>query len=386
MRTRLSAHTVSYRLIRHKVRLKIGGRLVAHSTSSPTDIKLRRHVFRDLCPYICLEPSCSDETLFASVQQWYAHMQWEHNLVWSCGTPGHDEVFHASAHLATYLRLEHAGSFAESQLAVLLEISARSVADPFPVCPLCLADLAEEAIEHQDEASAATLTNRERKARHHVALHLEELALFSLPERSDVQSSNRTERRASQASRASTIEAGMEDLQMLSFEDEESIDVERTQLLELQAFEENATDSQGQYMDFTASDLWQQIHPPDYDVSRDRKLYPFMFRTMASWLLKPELQVATERPYWIEEDEFIAFMNTWLQRTHLLSLSNITINPAEAHTCWPPLHQRQACGGFRTTYSLGLSLHRSRDFRERRYHSHLVPVCKTRRSPCPNTD
>jgi hypothetical protein len=81
----------------------------------------------------------------------------------------------------------HAGSFTESQLPILISKSAKPSSNAFRICPLCHEDLTvPRPLTGTDITVGITAPNQASKFRHHVAQHLEMLALLSLPERADL--------------------------------------------------------------------------------------------------------------------------------------------------------------------------------------------------------
>lgn len=132
---------------------------------------------------------CKQERqLFNSVDDWFSHMQWQHTLEWTCQAPGHeDHVFHSPSSFEQHIRSHHAGSFTESQLPILISKSAKPSSSTFRICPLCHEDLAVlRPLTGADISAGIAAPTQAPNFRHHIAQHLEALALLSLPGRADL--------------------------------------------------------------------------------------------------------------------------------------------------------------------------------------------------------
>ena len=158
----------------------------------------RRHILKDIEPYVCLFEDCSDgNTIFRSPNDWLSHMQWQHTIIWSCQVPGHEqEVYDTQAELEDHVRSAHSASFTDSQICYLLENCARPHPDTFAVlansvrppsnrisestssfCPLCHQTV-EPKISLPGVAKSAEAP---RTMYDHILEHLEGIALLSLP-------------------------------------------------------------------------------------------------------------------------------------------------------------------------------------------------------------
>ena len=141
---------------------------------------------KDLDPYVCIFENCKKEhQLFNSEDDWFNHIQWQHTLQWSCLAPGHEgHIFYSEVDLEQHIRLEHAGSFTESQLKVLISKSAKPSSDTFHMCPLCNDDLSVlKPRTDSHSPTGTTAATLPQNFRYHITHHLEMLALLSLPER-----------------------------------------------------------------------------------------------------------------------------------------------------------------------------------------------------------
>ena len=125
----------------------------------------RKHVYRDLQPYVCTFKDCitPDET-YESRRQWFNHELQKHRRVWVCSDHC-QQAFPSSAQLITHLKKLSLINVADAQLPALIEMRA----SPIPrnaesSCPLC--NLRVVGIDSLQK---------------HLGRHLEELALFALP-------------------------------------------------------------------------------------------------------------------------------------------------------------------------------------------------------------
>lgn len=139
----------------------------------------RKHVFRDLRPYVCTYQKCPNAAkMYISRHEWLHHEQQMHQRSWMCWN-GCEPIFKSAQLLRDHILHRHSGEFIESQLPVLLDMCERA-ADP-------------------DEKESCSLCGQRMNLtalRLHVASHLEDIALFVRP------LSNRS-RRDESSSRAS---------------------------------------------------------------------------------------------------------------------------------------------------------------------------------------
>lgn len=155
---------------------------------SPTDHLARKHFLQDLEPYVCTSESCGEgERLFESKRSWIAHMQDAHCRQWRCVAPGHQpQIFPSQDTFDEHMRKRHAGAFQESHLP-LLRKRAQGPAPVYQSCPLCglsydqvVAQLVS-SLGHSSGASISAQRVSEELTKH-VASHLQQLALVSLPQ------------------------------------------------------------------------------------------------------------------------------------------------------------------------------------------------------------
>ncbi|KAF5020852.1 hypothetical protein F66182_7107 [Fusarium sp. NRRL 66182] len=124
----------------------------------------KAHVLDDIQPYVCTYDNCPrPPTLFKSKAHWIKHEAAVHRQHWRC--PQHPLVFYASADgLKAHLSLSHSGTYTGRQIDDLVDLWTFEMAEDRELCPICL----------QKGPFSMNLTD-------HLANHLEELALSSLP-------------------------------------------------------------------------------------------------------------------------------------------------------------------------------------------------------------
>ncbi|KAF7904376.1 hypothetical protein EAF00_001710 [Botryotinia globosa] len=177
----------------------------------------KRHVLRDIEPYVCLFDGCNKSTeYFATVEDWVNHMQWQHAVVWCCQVPGHEStVYRSEEEFKHHLREEHKNAFNETQLSMIVKKASQPVSDLFGssalaangndneshtvgACPLCpfSVDIPEHnALPDNLEVEKASLPVSKELC-DHIAAHMEAIALLSLPERDDLEDANTNERQS----------------------------------------------------------------------------------------------------------------------------------------------------------------------------------------------
>ena len=125
----------------------------------------RKHVYRDLQPYMCTFKECAipDET-YASRRQWFSHELQKHRKVWHCS--GHcDRKFESGEQLTSHLKAFWPVSITDAQIPALLDMRASPISrDEKLHCVLCRLEIIGR--------------NQLQK---HLGYHFEELALFALP-------------------------------------------------------------------------------------------------------------------------------------------------------------------------------------------------------------
>jgi len=127
---------------------------------------IRKHVFRDLRPYLCTYPDCADgDHIFESRHKWVKHELLWHESLHIC-PQGCQEPFKSPEKLEDHLVQTHSILRINVRPFMLASLqSAKSNLDePRTVCPLCTFE----------EANV-------KKLQQHIARHQEELALFAIP-------------------------------------------------------------------------------------------------------------------------------------------------------------------------------------------------------------
>ncbi|KAL6408889.1 hypothetical protein AUP68_07837 [Ilyonectria robusta] len=126
----------------------------------------KKHIFRDLRPYVCLESACSTSSqLYLRRHEWMQHMIQEHWKTWYCSF-GCSETFQSSKSFRSHTTHAHGQRVNHSHLDTLESLSSSHNPDKSQgTCPLCF---------DFDVKSPKQYSN-------HVGEHLEHLALFSLP-------------------------------------------------------------------------------------------------------------------------------------------------------------------------------------------------------------
>lgn len=166
--------------------------LTLQAETFTNDESWRRHVVKDLRPYVCIHEDCPfPEELFSSSRQWREHLRKPHKSEWVCPLhhkakaigKGFDEgdsfqVFRSKEEFETHLEAHHHGAFSEKQINTLKRRSHRTVRAVVS-CPFC--DLEEP----QKSGERTNLTEGVRLYQH-IGQHLLALALLSLPPRDDI--------------------------------------------------------------------------------------------------------------------------------------------------------------------------------------------------------
>jgi uncharacterized C2H2 Zn-finger protein len=126
---------------------------------------IRKHVFTDLRPYVCLSADCSTaDSPFLSRHEWARHFLDHHYREWEC-VYDCDEIFLSSESFGRHLRRFHSHMVSNDQLEVLVAAcERRSPWERQSSCPLCQ-DILPSYKQFTD----------------HVGQHMEELALFTIP-------------------------------------------------------------------------------------------------------------------------------------------------------------------------------------------------------------
>lgn len=141
---------------------------------SKTDRFGRKHLIRDLKPYVCIFQDCqTPEKLYGSINEWTSHMtQEEQTFEWYCDSTVHQEVmiFSSQHDFEAHMRNEHESPMSNLELSRFSDRHRRPGVKLFLECPLCYF-APPEGNDYQTQDIL----------RRHVASHLQSLSLFSLP-------------------------------------------------------------------------------------------------------------------------------------------------------------------------------------------------------------
>ena len=128
----------------------------------------RKHFYRDLQSYVCTFIDCTTahETheTYESRRQWFKHELQKHRRIWACS--GHcQQTFHSSTQLISHLKNSTPINITDAQLPALIETRAIPIPrNAESSCPLC-------------KVRVVGISSLQK----HLCRHLEELALFALP-------------------------------------------------------------------------------------------------------------------------------------------------------------------------------------------------------------
>jgi hypothetical protein len=124
----------------------------------------RRHVFRDLRPYVCTFEKCQDsERLFVTRHEWVSHEQQMHRRKWICLELCERE-FSTKAALEKHLVDQHTSDNETPVLSRVADMCERGIdATEQSSCPICRETMSLSRLQE------------------HLATHLEEIALGVLP-------------------------------------------------------------------------------------------------------------------------------------------------------------------------------------------------------------
>ncbi|KAK0638561.1 hypothetical protein B0T16DRAFT_462331 [Cercophora newfieldiana] len=134
--------------------------------SASTRAAWKRHVFSDLRPYTCLFKGCLDyNTDFERRGQWRAHVSQHHWTSWSCPFRC-DGTYTSVSDLDEHLKQSHLPDAPANQLQAVSTLGESPASETTTIdCPIC---------RHS--------TIGLRQYTRHVGRHLEQLALFALPD------------------------------------------------------------------------------------------------------------------------------------------------------------------------------------------------------------
>jgi hypothetical protein len=171
----------------------------------------------DLEPYACVFEKCiEDKTFFRDRSSWVSHMQTNHTSRWICTSPAHP-TFSCQTGKAfeEHLSLNHASTFTESQLPILVDRAKRPAVSTFTECPLCQYIPSENEVQNETQAGDLNIDSKEPIEKmtsdlivRHIASHLESLSVFALPWQDK---DERLSRASSQSNKAEEVSTQSED-------------------------------------------------------------------------------------------------------------------------------------------------------------------------------
>ncbi|KAI0411391.1 hypothetical protein F5X98DRAFT_383823 [Xylaria grammica] len=126
----------------------------------------KKHVFRDLQPYICLAPFClTQDHKFSRRSDWSYHMEQVHWRVWKCPFECR-QAFHSADEFRCHLQEAHSNELTLSQQDTFEKICGDAdISKAYGPCPMCI------------EVHITTV----KLYCEHIGHHLEQLSLFALP-------------------------------------------------------------------------------------------------------------------------------------------------------------------------------------------------------------
>jgi hypothetical protein len=282
---------------------------------------------KDLAPYVCLFDDCKNpQECFQTFSDWTAHIQNEHvPLHWDCVAPIHDtESFDDADLYMEHMRRFHHGTFADSQLPVLAQMSARAESRLFTICPLCNhlpKDLAQKTSNLEVRENQTALQK-------HIAQHLQSLALVSLGWLDDSKS-NASSKRDNDL----VMEDDTESLKFDDPPDEQPIpssdldpDWKGTALITKDIGVDQAWDSSRTSED-AALEWWFTIDPSadlDPDHMQDETLAPFVAAFLKSTATEPTSQSEMANPLFPAHPE--DFINLYRVKCDRLGQATVYTN------------------------------------------------------------
>ncbi|KAJ4861567.1 GATA zinc finger domain-containing protein [Trichoderma breve] len=126
----------------------------------------KKHVFRDLQPYVCLFDNCSSPSqVYQRRKDWIAHMKQEHWVSWSCSF-GCSKSFRSQESFEKHVTTVHGQNFESIDFQAVLNLCRfPSDTNTVGICPFCF--------DYEIKS--------DKSYQSHIGDHLERLALFVLP-------------------------------------------------------------------------------------------------------------------------------------------------------------------------------------------------------------
>lgn len=139
----------------------------------------KKHVFRDLKPYVCTFEGC-DLKMFAERSTWFNHEMQAHRVERRCPVCAH-AAFQSSRAFESHLHGHHAQQFTKEQVVALANTCRQSVNKISPhACPFC-DEWSTKLQDANPDLPSQNLVVTISQFQHHVGSHMEQLALFALP-------------------------------------------------------------------------------------------------------------------------------------------------------------------------------------------------------------
>ncbi|KAH7009796.1 hypothetical protein EDB80DRAFT_713888 [Ilyonectria destructans] len=150
--------------------------------SKLTEEQWKKHIIRDLEPFICLSDECNESLqFFGSKREWIHHMQTRHTMDWArkvhsqqwhCNLDHkHTKRYEDKDSFLSHLKAEHGDRLTSSQALGRMRRNKVFARDPFS-CPLC-EQVPDELKDHLAERPYDVLAD-------HIGQHLEALSFYSL--------------------------------------------------------------------------------------------------------------------------------------------------------------------------------------------------------------
>jgi hypothetical protein len=125
-------------------------------------MRIRKHVLSDLQPYICTYPDCElHDHFFENENDWFHHESHTHRVEWFCNTASHHSFVDMQEFL-DHMHTVHSEPLDQAQLLSLHRGFQRPSNAHSGTCTLC--------------------GNHASRLKSHIARHLEQLALFAIPQ------------------------------------------------------------------------------------------------------------------------------------------------------------------------------------------------------------
>lgn len=126
----------------------------------------KRHVLRDLQPYICTFGGCSQaNTMFERRRDWFGHELQVHRVEWCCNIPGH-QSYSTRDEFQIHLS-RHGEHYDDDQLGSMVDMFKRPAMESAFSCPIC-----------KDDRYRSLGVD---KFEEHLGRHLEMVSTFALP-------------------------------------------------------------------------------------------------------------------------------------------------------------------------------------------------------------